>query len=171
MPDVVVVRWPDERSELERLARHRIPRLLLVEPEAAPPITDDVLEDWIRLPADHRELTSRVESLRRRAGALLTGPLLDRHRRLKFRGRWTNVTPTEERLLVRLADRFDDLVPSGELLTMGWPDQAPSANAVRVTFHRLRARLRPLGLELRRMEHGWRLQARDDARSAWVDSL
>jgi len=171
MPDVVVVCWPQEKSELERLARERIPRLLFVEPDAAPPITEDVLEDWIRLPADPRELSSRLENLRRRAKMLLTSPLLDRHGRLMFRGRWTNVTPTEERLLARLARRFDGVVPTSELLAMGWPDVAPSANAVRVTFHRLRVRVRPLGLELRRFDHGWLLQAQEDGRAARVPSL
>jgi two-component system, OmpR family, response regulator len=168
--DVVVVRWPQEQSELERLARQQIPRLLLVEPDAAPPITEDVLEDWVRLPADHRELTSRLENLRRRAETLLSAPLLDRRGRLVFRGRWTNVTPTEERLLARLTHRFDDVVPAAELLATGWPEQKPSANAIRVTFHRLRVRLRPIGLELRRFDHGWLLQARDDDRAAWVAS-
>jgi DNA-binding response OmpR family regulator len=168
MHDVVVVRWPEERAEIERLARNHIPRLLVVEPDATPPITEDVLEDWIRLPADHRDLSSRLENLRRRADALLNAPLLDRHGRLLFRGRWTSVTPTEERLLARLARHFDDVVPTDELVAMGWPGRAPSATAIRVAFHRLRLRLRPLGLELRRFEHGWLLQARADEPSAQV---
>jgi hypothetical protein len=162
MLDVVVVRWPQEEAEIERLARDRVPRLLLVEPGAPAPITEDVLADWIRLPADHQDVTYRVANLRRRAETLLNAPLLDRRGRLLVRGRWTSVTPTEERLLARLARCFDDVVPAEELVAMGWPDRPPSANAVRVTFHRLRARLRPLGLELRRFELGWLLQARAD---------
>ncbi len=32
MLDVVVVRWPQDEAEVERLARDRVPRLMLVEP-------------------------------------------------------------------------------------------------------------------------------------------
>jgi two-component system OmpR family response regulator len=168
MTDVVVVCWPQEQAEIDRLARQRIPRLLLVEPGAPPPVTEDVLEDWIRLPADHRELATRLATLRRRAETLLDVPQLDRHGRLVFRGHWTTVTPTEERLLVRLTHRFNDVVPEAELLAAAWPDHAPTANAIRVTFHRLRVRLRPLALELRRFDHGWLLQSGAVDPATWV---
>ena len=54
--DVVVVRWPDEQPRLERLRSAGTPRLLLVAPEAPPPVPLDPLEDWVRLPADDRDL-------------------------------------------------------------------------------------------------------------------
>jgi hypothetical protein len=141
MRDVVVVCWPQERAEVERLSLLRIPRLLLVEPGCPPPVTEDVLEDWVRLPFDDRELKARLATLRRRAETLLDAPRLDRHGRLLFREHWVSVTPTEERLLARLAHHFND---------------------VRVTMHRLRRRVRPMTLELRRMGDGWLLQERDE---------
>lgn len=165
MTDVVVVSWPQERDEVERLARQRIPRLLLVDPDCAPPVTEDVLEDWVRLPADDRDVKARLTTLRRRAATLLDVPRLDRHGRLLFRQRWITITPAEERLLARLALRFNDVVPTGELIDAGWPGGAPSPNAVRVTMHRLRHRLEPLSLELRRMDDGWLLHERDELAS------
>ena len=162
MTDVVVVCWPQERAEVDRLARARIPRLLLVEPGCPAPITEDALEDWVRLPLDDAELKARLATLRRRAAALLTVPELDRHGRLLFREHWTDLTPIEERLLARLIRRFDDVVDGAELISAGWPGQQPTANAVRVTLHRLRRRLRPLALELRRVGDGWLLHERQD---------
>jgi hypothetical protein len=162
MPDVVVVCWPQERAEVDRLARARIPRLLLVEPGCPPPVTEDVLEDWVRLPLDDAELKARLATLRRRAEMLLAVPQLDRHGRLLFGEQWIELTPIEERLLARLVHHFDDVVGGVELLSAGWPDHQPTANAVRVTMHRLRRRLRPLALELRRVGDGWLLHERQD---------
>ena len=118
-------------------------------------MTHDVLEDWVRLPVDDGEVKARLATLRRRAETFLDVPRLDRHGRLVFRQHWISVTPTEERLLARLARRFDDVVPATELLGAGWPGRAPSANAVRVTMHRLRRRVATMGLELRRFGDGW----------------
>jgi hypothetical protein len=61
--EVELVTWPrdaDRRSELER---DGLPRLLLVEPGAAPPFVADVIEDWVRLPSDEREVALRISHL------------------------------------------------------------------------------------------------------------
>jgi Transcriptional regulatory protein, C terminal len=162
MTDVVVVCWPQERAEAQRLALARIPRLLLVEPGCPPPITEDALEDWVRLPLDDAEVKARLATLRRRAATMLDVPQLDRHGRLLFRQHWIALTPLEERLLTRLTLRFDQVVDTAELLDAGWPQRRPTANAVRVTMHRLRRRLRPTGLELRRVGAGWLLHERQE---------
>ena len=164
---------------MDRLALARIPRLLLVEPGCAPPVTEDVLEDWVRLPLDDAELKARLATLRRRAATLLDVPRLDRHGRLLFRGQWINLTPIEERLLARLTHRFDDVVGGSDVVAAGWPDHRPTANAVRVTMHRLRRRLQPLALELRRVGDGWLLHERQElplggpapAPTPWRDDL
>jgi hypothetical protein len=173
MPDIVVGWWPQERAEVDRLARARIPRLLLVEPGCPPPVTEDVLEDWVRLPLDDAEVKARLATLRRRAATLLPVPQLDRHGRLLFAEQWIELTPIEERLLARLVHHFDDVVDGVDLLGAGWPGQRPTANAVRVTMHRLRRRLRPLALELRRVGDGWLLHERQDvpARRARPEAL
>src|SRR3977135_3375056 len=92
MTDVVVVCWPQERAEVDRLARARTPRLLLVEPGCPPPIQEDVLEDWVRLPVDDAELKARLATLRRRAATLLSGPLL-LHERQELPARRARTSP------------------------------------------------------------------------------
>src|SRR5262245_50001944 len=49
--DVALVRWPEESDRRRRLERDGLPRLLLVEDGAAPPLVEDPLEDWVRVPA------------------------------------------------------------------------------------------------------------------------
>ena len=65
--DVVLVRWPEENFHLGELRGAGTPRLLLVGPEAAPPDSTDPLEDWIRLPAEDRDVRARVATLEARA--------------------------------------------------------------------------------------------------------
>jgi DNA-binding response OmpR family regulator len=157
--DVVVLRWPDERDQLPRLADGRVPRLLLVEPGADPPLADDVLEDWIRLPSEDRDIRARLLTLRRRAGDVLSGPTVDSHCRLIYRDKWASLSPIEVRLATALVEDFRLIVTEKALLGRGWPDGPPSSNALRVHLHRLRQRIRPLGLELKAIRsQGWVLQ-------------
>jgi DNA-binding response OmpR family regulator len=157
--DVVVVRWPDEQDQLARLADGRVPRLLLVEPGADPPVADDLLEDWVRLPSDDRDIRARLTTLRRRAAELLSGPTVDHHSRLIYRQKWVSLSPIEVRLAAALAEDFRLLVSEKALLGRGWPGGPPTSNALRVHLHRLRQRIRPLGLELKAIRtQGWVLQ-------------
>jgi DNA-binding response OmpR family regulator len=158
--DVVVLRWPDERDQLPRLADARVPRLLLVEPGADPPVADDVLEDWVRLPSEDRDIRARLLTLRRRAVDTLSGPVIDHHCRLMYRNKWVPLSPIEVRLATALAEDFGLLVTEKVLLESGWPSGPPTSNALRVHLHRLRQRVRPLGLELKAIRsQGWVMQA------------
>jgi DNA-binding response OmpR family regulator len=158
--EVVVLSWPADDGKLPLLAERRVPRLLLVEPEADPPVTDDLLEDWIRLPSDERDIRARLLTLRSRAAGVLAEPAIDGHSRFIFRDAWVALSPIEERLACVLADDFNLIVTEQKLLKQGWPHGAPSSNALRVHLHRLRQRIRPLGLELRAIRsQGWVLQA------------
>ena len=65
--DVVLVRWPEENFHLGELRGTGTPRLLLVGPDAPPPDSIDPLEDWIRLPAEDRDVRARVATLEARA--------------------------------------------------------------------------------------------------------
>src|SRR3546814_11536555 len=73
MQDVTIVRWPDERSLREDLAKSGRARLLLVETDAAPPIASDPLEPWARPPCGAPDVRDRMEGLRLR---LATPPVL-----------------------------------------------------------------------------------------------
>ena len=64
---VELVEWPSEEERLSQLRREHVPRLVLVPEGMAPPLTADVLEDWIRLPAVDEDIRSRVRVLADRA--------------------------------------------------------------------------------------------------------
>jgi hypothetical protein len=91
--DVVLVRWPEEEGRLGRLRTDGTPRLLLVGPQEPPPESVDCLEDWIRLPADDRDVRARVASLASRAAQERTAPELDEDGLLRFRGEWVSLSP------------------------------------------------------------------------------
>ena len=63
--DVALVPWPDEESVAEELALTARPRVLLVAPTVTPPEVRDRLEDWVRVPADHRDVEVRARRLAR----------------------------------------------------------------------------------------------------------
>jgi DNA-binding response OmpR family regulator len=156
--DVVVVHWPEQRDEITRLAEQRVPRLLLVAPAADPPEAGDVLQDWVRLPGDERDVRARLSGLRRRADEE-TAPVVDNHGRLLFRGSWVQLSPIHERLARRLLATSEGVVAERDLLSEGWPGGNPSSNALRVHLHRLRRYIAPLGLEIRGVRgEGWVLQ-------------
>src|SRR5437763_3254886 len=61
--DVAVLHWPEEAPEAARLAAAGLPRLLLVDAGNDPPESDDCQEDWVRLPADDRDVAARLRAL------------------------------------------------------------------------------------------------------------
>jgi DNA-binding response OmpR family regulator len=156
--DVVVVHWPEQRDEIPRLAEQRVPRLLLVAPAADPPEGGDVLQDWVRLPGDERDVRARLSGLRRRADQETTA-VVDSHGRLVFRQAWVQLSPIHERLTRRLLAAQEGVVAEPDLLEEGWPGGDPSSNALRVHLHRLRRDIEPLGLEIRGVRgEGWVMQ-------------
>jgi DNA-binding response OmpR family regulator len=141
------------------LASQGVPRLLLVAPAADPPDAGDVLQDWVRLPGDERDVRARLSGLRQRAADLETAPLIDGHGRLLFRGTWVQLSPIHERLARCLMASREDVVAEQVLRDQGWPGGASSSNALRVHLHRLRRLILPLGLEIRAVRgEGWVLQ-------------
>jgi DNA-binding response OmpR family regulator len=86
-------------------------------------------------------------------------PSVDDHGRLHFRSAWAQLSPINGRLGRALSDAFNSVVAEDELLASGWPADQPSSNALRVHLHRLRRRVRPLGLEVLAVRgEGWVLQ-------------
>lgn len=162
--DVVLVRWPAERSERDRLAALGRPRLLLVAPDAPAPVVDDPLEDWIRAPATEIDIRARLETLRRRSaaggGPLSEEPSLDEDGVLRWNGRWVSLPPVEARLTRALLDRFGAVVGRDALARAGWPEGAPGRNALDVHVLRLRRRLSEVGLAIRTVRsRGYLLEA------------
>lgn len=160
-----MVRWPTEVTRRTALQRAGRPRLLLVEPAAPPPIVEDHLEDWIRIPADEMDLRARVEALSRRTPAMpVLPPELDEDGVLRFDGRWVAVPPVEARLVDALVNRIDAVVSRDELARAGWPAGSPGRNALDVHMLRLRRRIEPLGLQIRTVRsRGYLLEAASDS--------
>jgi DNA-binding response OmpR family regulator len=149
--DVVLVRWPAEQDRRDELQRERRPRLLLLEDDAPPPLSEpDGLEDWIRVPAAEVDLRARVDGLRRAAEARAApAPALDDDGVLRLGDRWVSLPPVEARLTAALLDRYGAVVSRDALARAGWPTGAPGRNALDVHMLRLRRRLSPLALAIR----------------------
>ena len=157
--DVVLLRWPEETDRLGELRELGVPRLLLVAPEADPPPVVDPLEDWIRLPAEDRDMRARAATLATRAPAA-TLPVLDDDGLLRFDGRWIALSPVERTLAVTLMERFGAVVGRDVLAKRVWPSGAPTRNALDVHMLRLRRRIADLGLEVRTVRaRGYLMQA------------
>jgi DNA-binding response OmpR family regulator len=158
--DVVLVRWPEEGARLRQLRASRAPRLLLLNGEAAPPELADCLEDWIRLPADDRDVRARVSILSSRAETDQQAPWVDDDGLLRHRQRWVALSPVEAALAVTLVARFGAVVGRDTLARRAWPNGVPTRNALDVHVLRLRRRIASLGLEIRTVRsRGYLMQA------------
>jgi DNA-binding winged helix-turn-helix (wHTH) protein len=159
--EVVLVRWPQEADRRERLQTEGRARLLMVEPDAAPPIVVDCLEDWVRVPADERDVRARVDTLASRAeDNRQRVPELDVDGVLRFDGAWVGLPPVEGRLMESLISRYSAVVSREQLARNGWPDGAPGRNALDVHVLRLRRRIAPLGLAIKTVRsRGYLLEA------------
>ncbi|MEJ5254630.1 MAG: winged helix-turn-helix domain-containing protein [Acidimicrobiales bacterium] len=148
--DVVLVRWPVEREQRERLRREGRLRLLLVEDGVSPPEVTDCLEDWVRVPAEAEDLRARVDALVRRCRAHRHDPpTLDADGVLRFGDGWVSLPPVEARLMGVLLERMGAVVGREQPSRAGWPAGAPGRNALDVHVLRVRRRIAPLGLAIR----------------------
>lgn len=165
-----MLRWPDDRAEVERAAAAGLPRLLLLGPETEPPEGGDCAEDWVRLPAEDRDVGARIRALSRRATHHQARPEVDGQGRLLHHGAWVALSPLEVGFARLLVERYGSVVAPEELSRAGWGDEIPTANALRVQLHRLRQRIAPLGLEIRSIRNfGVILQDRAKARGDDAD--
>ena len=131
-----------------------MPRLLLVDPQAPPPLVEDPLEDWVRLPVSDADVRARVETLLRRERSRNDGHLqVDHHGVLHVGPASEPLPPVEARLMEALVDRIGAVVSREALARAGWPDGEPNRNVLDVRILRLRRRLEPLGLHLRTVRH------------------
>jgi hypothetical protein len=154
--NVVVLRWPEQRDEAQRLDEALVPTLFLVEPGAAPPLIG-ALQDWVRLPADDADVGARLESLRHRAVQHPARPVLDGYGQFEFRGRRAFLSPTDDRVATALVASFGEGVSEAELISAIHPDGMKSGQ-LRVHVSRLRKRLEPLGLQITAIRNfGYRL--------------
>ena len=143
---VAMIQWPAQADDAAALAADGKARLLLVAPEADPPTSLDCLEEWIRLPADQRDVVARLHILVTRVERL--APQVDGSDRLLYHNRWVGLSPTEARLAKVLVENFEQVVHESDLAQRGWPDDEWPGGSLRVHLTRLRQKLARIGLEI-----------------------
>ncbi|GGM46283.1 hypothetical protein GCM10012275_16660 [Longimycelium tulufanense] len=145
---VPVLRWPEDAEEVARCRALGLPRLLLLERSACPPVCADPLEDWARTPVPEDDLRARTAALLARAAGHL--PVVDTANVLHFCGSALLLGPGEAPLVRLLVHGYRSLVTRAELAMQIWPDAAPHRrNALDLRVLRIRRRIAPLGLEIR----------------------
>lgn len=161
MPEtqVVVVRWPEEAANLARLKAQGVPRLLLIAPEIPAPWGGDCEEDWIRLPADDRDVRARLTALARRAARhQAVPPVIDEHGVLTYGHHTITLSPLKAAVATVLVEHWGESVHRDELMA-AWPAENVTGNALRIQILRLRRRLAGVGLEVRSVPgFGYRLE-------------
>jgi hypothetical protein len=163
---VVLVRWPDEADEVERLRDLSTPRLLLVGGDEPPLADGDPLQDWIRLPASDADLHARIRALELRAELVSDRPEMAGDGRLCYRGSWVALSPIDERMLQALVAVFQDIITTPDLHAAGWPNGDGTPGALRIHILRIRHALESVGLELKTVrDRGYVLQPRASQRS------
>jgi DNA-binding response OmpR family regulator len=146
--DVCVLRWPDQADEADRLASAGTPRLLVVEPGAAPPVETSCVADWIRLPADDIDMRTRLATLAARAARHRPAPVVDEYGGVSYGGKTVFLTVSDERIASVLVEFFGHPVLYKELTSRVWTGDA-SKEGLRVQVSRLRRRIAPLGLSIK----------------------
>ncbi len=157
-----MVRWPSDETRRLHLRESGKPRLLLVDDDAPAPVTPDPLEDWIRLPADDRDVRARLDSLTLRFQRTDSseGLTLDEDGLLRNGSNWVALPPIEARLIAGLLAKPGAVVSRDALLRAGWPGEQPNRNVLDVHVLRLRRRIEPLGLQIRTVRsRGYVLEA------------
>lgn len=148
--DVALIQWPADEELRDELSGQGHPRLLLVEPDAAPPECTDVLEDWVRLPVSRADREARIRTLEARAGDVPGSvPTLDQHGILEYREMRAQLSPIQASLAAPMIERLGAVVSRETLLEAGWPGSGTSRNTLDVTMGRLRRQLLGVGLDVR----------------------
>lgn len=145
-----MIQWPRELRKRTKLAEKHVPRLLMVEGDAAAPSCGDPLEDWVRLPARIEDVEARVRDLIARTRvAAATRVHLDANGIAHHGLARIQLTPHQARLLAPLAKSFGVVVSRDELLAALWPGKRPANNTLDAHVARLRRRLVAHGLRIR----------------------
>lgn len=148
--DIELIQWPAQTELRNRLAERRQTRLLLVARKADPPVSDDILEDWVRLPVTDQDLRARIRDLLSRAAAhQRRTPTIDRHGVLHTARGSAALSPLHAALVRVLLDNLGKVVARSELEAAGWQQQVPERNRLDVHMTRIRRRIEETGLSIK----------------------
>ncbi|GGY73545.1 hypothetical protein GCM10010363_63310 [Streptomyces omiyaensis] len=147
--DVVFVRWPAQADLRTRYRKEGVPRLLVVEAGAQPPISNDPVEDWIRPPVSRDDLEARVKALQNRFDSCRV-PTIDSTGTLSYGPNSITISTTQTELMRLLIDRFGEVVYRAEFVEC-LAMRTPTLNRNSLDLHimRLRRRLLPIDLSIR----------------------
>lgn len=160
--DVRLVRWPEEATFRDELAELGVPRILILDPRAAPPTPWEEIEDWVRTPVAQAELELRATTVARRADSR-ERPWLDADGLLWFRDRWAVVPRGQGPVIQALAASFGRVVRDDEIrLVFDQSANSTHAEAVKTSMRRVSDLLGPLGLVLKRVRASGYLLERQD---------
>jgi hypothetical protein len=147
-PDVPLIEWPIEEERRQDLAAAGLPRLLVVSRGQPPPRMLDVLEDWVRAPADVSEVMARQATLRARVPTRQM-PTVDEHGLLWFGASWVSVPPSQLGVVRQLVDGAGRLVAADDLRCAYAADGGnPDSAAMKAVMVRLGRRVNDVGLRL-----------------------
>lgn len=149
--EVELVSWPSGELTRRSLALSGVPRLLLVDPMAAPPQDLAADEDWVRATADSDELEARARRVLESCRRLLDHvAFIDEHRVLHRCGATVPLAKQEAAILQVLIEAEGKTVTVDELGGAGWVGgTAPSRDSVHAAVGRLRRRIVGLGVSVR----------------------
>ncbi len=158
--EVELLHWPVDNDRLIELRSTGRARLLVIDPETEPPVSGDLLEDWIRRPASIHDLKARIAGLERRIELSLPDrPIID-DCVVRFGGKWVAIPPVEMRIVRVLVEGLRTVVGREILISAGWPDGVSDRNALDVHIMRLRRRIDEVGLAIRTVRgRGYLLEA------------
>jgi hypothetical protein len=158
---VAIVHWPEERELAHEMSASGHAVLLLVAPDADPPVAWDRLTDWLRMPADDGDVFARVETLQRRLDRP-PAPFIDEFDVVWRGAQWVALSPVEARIFTLLLDRECSVVSRRELNAACWKNCAPGERAIDARLPGLRSRVAPLGITIRTIRsRGFLLEVTD----------
>jgi hypothetical protein len=144
---IELLRWPADVARRAAAAERGTPRLLLVADGTLPPRLEPD-EDWIRVPADERDLLARMQRLASGFDRRRRPPFLEADVVLRYGGRTVVVSEGEGAVLRPLIAGFGELVTWDVLRRHLWPDAERTARAMSSRIFRVRARIEPIGLTI-----------------------
>lgn len=146
--DVIFVRWPVQADLRNRCRLEGVPRLLVVEGCAEPPVSNDPTEDWVRPPISRGDLEARVKALRNRFNSR-RAPTIDSAGTVSFGGHSVTISTTQAELMALLIERFREVVYRNEFTHCLALPASTTRNALDLHIMRLRRKLVPIGLSIR----------------------
>ncbi|AWK11725.1 winged helix-turn-helix domain-containing protein [Streptomyces spongiicola] len=143
------IRWPAQTDLRNRCRRNGVPRLLVVEGGARPPVCNDPFEDWVRAPISRQDLEARVRALQNRLDDQQV-PTLDSAGTLCFGPHSITISNVQTDLMELLIEHFGEVVYRNELTQrLAERVQRPTRNSLDLHIMRLRRRLSPINLAIR----------------------